>query len=59
MFRLMSADQKRQLVDNLVGAMKVVPGFIQVRQLKHFYKADPDYGKGVSAVLGVDLKEVV
>jgi len=59
LFRLMSADQKRQLIDNLVGAMKDVPKFIQVRQLKHFNKADPDYGKGVAIGLGVDIKEVV
>jgi catalase len=59
LFRLMSADQKRQLIDNLVGAMRSVPKFIQVRQLKHFYKADPDYGKGVAAGLSVDAKEIV
>ena len=59
LFRLMSADQKRQLIDNLVGAMRSVPKFIQVRQLKHFYKADPDYGKSVAAGLSVDAKEIV
>ena len=59
LFRLMSADQKRQLTDNLVGALRSVPKFIQVRQLKHFYKADPEYGKGVAVGLGVDVKEVV
>ncbi len=59
LFRLMSADQKRQLTDNLVGALRSVPKFIQVRQLKHFYKADPEYGKGVAVGLGVDVQEVV
>ena len=59
LFRLMSADQKRQLIDNLVGAMRSVPKFVQVRQLKHFYKADPDYGKSVAAGLSVDAKEIV
>ena len=59
LFRLMSADQQRQLTDNLVGALRSVPKFIQVRQLKHFYKADPEYGKGVAVGLGVDVQEVV
>jgi catalase len=28
-----------------------------VRQLRHFYKADPAYGEGVARGLGVDAKE--
>jgi hypothetical protein len=28
-----------------------------VRQLVHFYKADPDYGRGVAAKLGLDMKK--
>jgi hypothetical protein len=32
------------LIGNLAGALKTVPRFIQVRQIGHFYKADPDYG---------------
>jgi catalase len=59
LYRLMSVDQKRQLIDNLVGAMKDVPKYIQVRQLQHFYKADPAYGQGVATGLGVDMKEVI
>lgn len=59
LFRLMSADQKRQLIDNLAGALQGVPKFIQVRQLKHFYRADVDYGKGVTASLGIDTKEII
>jgi catalase len=59
LYRLMSADQKRQLIGNLVGALTGVPKFIQVRQLAHFHKADAEYGKGVAAGLGIDMKEVV
>jgi catalase len=59
LFRLMNADQKKQLIDNLVGAMHNVPKFIQLRQLKHFYKADPDYGKRIAEGLGVNAKEIV
>lgn len=59
LFRLMNADQKRQLIGNLVDAMSSAPRFIQLRQLKHFYQADPEYGKGVAAGLGIDAKEIV
>ena len=58
LFRLMSEDQKRQLIGNLVGAMQSVPKFIQVRQFKHFYQADPAYGTGVAIGLGVNIKEI-
>jgi catalase len=59
LFRLMDADQKKQLIDNLVGAMHNVPKFIQLRQLRHFYKADPDYGKRIAEGLGANAKEIV
>jgi catalase len=49
----MSADQKRQLIQNLVGAMKTVSREIQERQIAHFTKADPAYGEGVAKGLGL------
>jgi catalase len=55
LFRLMKPDQKRQLIENLVSALKPVPRYIQERQLAHFYKADPEYGKGVAKALGLTL----
>jgi catalase len=55
LFRLMKPGQKRQLVDNLVNALKPVPRHIQERQVEHFYKADPEYGKGVAQGLGLTL----
>jgi catalase len=58
LFRLMSADQKTQLIDNIVRAMKPVPKSIQLRQLQHFLKADKNYGAGVAKGLGIELKEV-
>ena len=53
LFRLMNADQKRQLIQNLVSAMKTVPKEIQERQVAHFAKADPAYGEGVARGLGL------
>lgn len=53
LFRLMSDDQKQQLFSNVVAAMQGVPERIRVRQLAHFYKADPGYGQGVAKGLGL------
>ena len=55
LYRLMNADQKQQLIDNLVGAMKDVPRFIQERQVGHFFKADPEYGKRVAEGLELPI----
>jgi catalase len=55
LFRLMNASQKDQLFSNLTAAMQGVPERIQVRQLVHCYRADPDYGRGVAAKLGLDM----
>jgi catalase len=55
----MSEDQKSQLVGNLAGALKTVPRFIQLRQIGHFYRADPDYGRRVAARLGIEIGDAV
>ena len=51
LFRLMNDDQKEQLFSNIAEAMDGVPERIKVRQLVHFYKADPDYACGVAGKL--------
>ncbi len=56
LFRLMSADQKRQLFDNIAAAMQGVPQAIQLCQIGHFTKADPAYGQGVAERLGLTPK---
>ena len=55
LFRLMSAEQKNQLIGNIVNAMKTVPTKIQERQVGHFYKADSAYGEGVAKGLGLPM----
>jgi Catalase-related immune-responsive len=55
LFRLMKPEQKSQLIQNIVNAMKTVPKEIQERQVRHFYKADPAYGEGVSKGLGLSI----
>jgi hypothetical protein len=55
----MNASQKEQLFSNLAEAMQGVPERIIARQLVHFYKADPDYGRGVAKKLGMDIERFV
>ena len=51
LFRILPADEKRKLFDNLSGPLSQVPADILQRQLGHFDKADPAYGAGVRAAL--------
>ncbi|MFZ2316009.1 MAG: catalase [Gammaproteobacteria bacterium] len=55
LYRLITEDKKVQLIDNIVQAMQPIPEEIKRRQLAHFYKADPDYGKRVAAGLGLSV----
>lgn len=54
LFRLLDADAKQRLIDNIVVSMKSVPREIQLVQIAHFSKADSAYGKGVAEGLGVE-----
>ncbi len=56
LFRLMNADQQAQLCGNVAAAMEGVPERIRMRQLVHFYRADPAYAQGVAARLGLDMQ---
>lgn len=53
LFRLMTEDQKQRLFGNIARAMAGVPEDIQRRQIRHFGLADPAYGAGVAAALGL------
>jgi len=53
LFRLMSREQQQQLFGNIAAAMCGVPETIQLRQIDHFAKADPAYGRGVAERLGL------
>ena len=58
LFRLLKADEQERLIDNLVDHMKPVSREVQIRQVRHFYKADPAYGEGVAAGLGIDKADI-
>ena len=55
LFRLMKPDEQQRLFANIAASMSGVPEEIVRRQLAHFSKADPRYGAGVSAALGLTL----
>ena len=58
LFRLMKPDAQQRLIGNLVAHMGPVSREIQIRQIRHFYKADPAYGEGVAAGLGIDKADI-
>ena len=59
LFRLMPADAKQRLIDNIVVSMSSVPQRIQELQIQHFYKADPAYGSGVAKGLGLNIEAIL
>ncbi len=56
--RVMTNQDRANLVDNIVGHMAGVPKPIQLRQCAIFHLADNDYGAKVAQGLGLNLKEV-
>lgn len=60
LYRLMSEDERSRLVETIVGAMKPVAlEEIKHRQIMHFYKADPEYGKRIADGLGIEIPQEV
>jgi catalase len=51
LFRLLPADEQRALIDNIAGALGQADAAVQDRQIGHFLKADPAYGKGVAEAI--------
>lgn len=53
LFRKVLKEEERQsLITNIANHMKSVPRDIQERAVKNFYKCDPEYGDGISKILG-------
>ncbi|MCC9135434.1 catalase [Pontibacter silvestris] len=59
LFRLMTPEEKKNTISNIVGAMKGIDGPKRLeiinRQLCHFFRADIALGLGVAQGLGVDI----
>jgi catalase len=60
LYRLMSEDERARLIETVVGAMKPVErDDIKLRQIQHFYKADPEYGERIAKGLGLAIPQEV
>jgi len=55
LFRLMSAAQQQVLFENTARNMNGVPDAIKMKHICHCMQADPAYGQGVAAALGIEL----
>ena len=51
LYRLMPSDAKQRLIDNIVGSLGQAKREIQEKQVQHFKRADPEYGRRVEAGL--------
>ena len=51
LYRIMSEDQKQQLVSNIASGLGQATESVQQRMIEHFVRCDPDYGKRIKALL--------
>lgn len=58
LFRLFDAAQRDRLARRLAGALGQAGKEIQMRQLRHFFAADQEYGRRVAEKLGIDPSEL-
>ena len=58
LFRLIGKEAQERLMNNVAEAMQGVPVEIVKRQIGHFYKADPNYAKGVAQRMGVTVDDL-
>ncbi|SHE51417.1 catalase [Seinonella peptonophila] len=58
LYRLLSEAERSRLVANIAAAMEgVSKEEILLRQIQHFYKADPEYGQRVAQALNLPIPE--
>ncbi|MBD3582214.1 catalase [Flavobacterium selenitireducens] len=58
LFRLLTDEKKRLLFQNTAAQIAPAEKFIQIRHIRNCAKADPDYGAGVAAALGISMSDV-
>ncbi|RIW28626.1 catalase [Bacillus salacetis] len=60
LFRLMDKEEQDRLINTIAGAMGAVESDeIKLRQIGHFFKADPEYGRRVAERLGLPIPQEV
>jgi catalase len=55
LYRLFDDGQKDRLTRRIAGGLGQARKEVQMRQLCHFFRADPDYGTRVAKHLGIDM----
>ena len=55
LWRIFSPGEKQRTAHAIAAAMDGISQDIKMRQLCHFFRADPEYGKLVAAALGVEI----
>ncbi|MFK7759083.1 MAG: catalase [Phycisphaerales bacterium] len=55
LFRMFDEDHRDRLATRIAGALGDATEEIQMRQLCHFFRADPDYGARVAKKLGIQI----
>ena len=58
LFRLQSPEQQERMFVNTANEMEGTTLEVQHRHIRHCYKADENYGKGVAVALGIDIADV-
>eukprot|EP00761_Pharyngomonas_kirbyi_P011336 gb/GECH01011361.1/.p1 GENE.gb/GECH01011361.1/~~gb/GECH01011361.1/.p1 ORF type:complete len:481 (+),score=108.65 gb/GECH01011361.1/:1-1443(+) len=53
LYRLITPQERNNLIKNIAGHLRGARKDLQLRQLQLFYKADPDYGRRVADALGL------
>ena len=57
LYRMFDDDHKDRLTTRLAGVLKDAEKNIQMLQLCHFFRADPDYGARVASKLGIEIPQ--
>ncbi|MFT5424593.1 MAG: catalase [Phycisphaerales bacterium] len=58
LFRMFDDAHRDRLATRIAGVLGQARKEVQMRQLCHFFRADPDYGQRVATKLGVDIDEM-
>ena len=59
LYRLMTEDKKRLLIENTVRSISPVTADIKCLHIKNCYLADRDYGTRLANALGIDLRKAI
>jgi catalase len=57
LYRLFDDDHRDRLTTRIAGVLGQARPEVQMRQLCHFFRADPDYGMRVANKLGIDVSQ--